>query len=94
MKFSSMGHQFDSVSIGGMQDGKTNDQIKIILDKKLINIQAAFDKRVKDVKALSLDNACEFVLTQSKVVSSILSNQHRKILEQFIAYKDRTNRVL
>ena len=39
----------------------TNEKMRALLDRKVMQIQMGFERKVKDLKPLLLDNACEFI---------------------------------
>ena len=46
-----------------------DEKMQAFIDKKISKMQAAFDRKVRDVKPFVFDQACEFIKEQSKFVT-------------------------
>ena len=80
--------QFDSQ---GVEMGSQN--FRMMLGKKVNQIQVGFDRKVKDIKPMLLENACDFLKEKTDTVTKMLTKHHRDIVKQFIEYKERSTQT-
>ena len=62
--------------------------------KKIHQIHIAFEHKVKELKPFLFDQACEFIREKTQEVTKLLTRQHHSFLNQFLAFKDRTDSKL
>ena len=58
--------------------------------KKAHQIQAAYDRKLRELKPHLFDQACQFLKDQTANVTHIVTKQHHNLLQQFVNFKDRS----
>ena len=54
--------------------------MRAILDKKVHQIQVTFDKKVKELKPILLEKACDFIREKTEHVTKLLTKSHQKLV--------------
>ena len=89
--------QLHSSMLEAMADGDTTD-LKIMINthiaKKLNKQDHVFQTQLKNVKTLAIQDAINFIKIQSEFIQKHLTKEHHKLVEQFIAFKGRTQERL
>ena len=70
-----------------------SQNFRMMLGKKVNQIQVGFDRKVKDIKPMLLENACDFLKEKTDTVTKMLTKHHRDIVKQFIEYKERSTQT-
>lgn len=71
-----------------------NKNLQAELKKEMAKLKLNFDRLVREQRPLIMDEACKFVEEKGEIVTRLLTRQHRKIVQQFIEFKERSAREL
>jgi len=70
-----------------------NEDLKALLEKKVQRLALQSERRLLDLKPFLFEEACNFVREQCSLVTKLFTHHHHLVLNQFIAYKERTQQI-
>ena len=70
------------------------EQIKAHIHKKLNKVENRCNTMIKDFKTEVMKEASVFITSKLEDVARVLTSEHHRIIEQFIFYKNKTQRQL
>ena len=65
-------------------------QVSDLIAKKLRLQTKVHNTQLKNVKVIALQEARDFIRSQSEAIQKHLTREHHKLVQRFIDYKDRT----
>ena len=95
---STMGYLLEQVRKGSvcstLGEGANPEVVKQLIEHQQITLEKAHSVQLRDVKAVAMQQAVEFVKKQSQEIVNTMTKEHHRMARQFLHFKGKTEGYL